>query len=244
VPGALPKLWTSEIEPMQFGEIAAYFDGRTAPTVQEGVLADAVSKAIQLGLLWAPTPARSYLHELLPADVIASTLELLAPPPALTPQELLPDAMPAAWDDNLSNVGKMWSLAGAARGYTIPWVMIADAVMAGLKQRLWEVSTESIWPCGSDNAEQAILTLGIADRVKEGPTPPGSPPPSDTITAGGAVNALELSKVADTLSELTAEAPALTFSYEVFITAKGDGAEEAAGKLNEVLAKATSKIKF
>jgi len=46
------------------------------------------------------------------------------------------------------------------------------------------------------------------------------------------------------LSELSAEVPALTFSNEVFITAKGDGAEEAAVKLNEILAKATSKIKF
>ncbi|MCX6378995.1 MAG: hypothetical protein NT023_05880 [Armatimonadetes bacterium] len=243
-PGILPNLWKSPTEPILLYNMADYYNGKNAPTLKEGLLVAAVSKGVQLGILWVRTPTRSYLKELLPVDALTDTLELLAPPPALKSEDLLPNVIPNVWDNKEAELDTMWSTVGAERGYAVPWVLMTEAIEIGLQQRLWEVSPNSIWPCGEDRAGQVVLTLGVKSKVKESHHGIQSPLPNDTVTAGGAITALELSKIADILSDLTTETPSLTFSYELFITAKGEGADTASIKLNAILGKASSKIKF
>ena len=246
-PEALPSLWKSASEPLLLCELAAYFDGKRAPKLLPNVLTTAVANAVQLGILWARIPSQSYFKELMLAEALVDELELLAPPDALKPENLMPDALGYVWQDKQASLEQIWQGINQDRGYAVPWSLLQGAVDTGRQRGLFTIVDANVWPCASNKAGQVTLALKTNAGTATGTGKGGSlplPAPSNTIIAGATISALEFNKISDILSELTAEAPTLTFAFEVSISAEGDQAAESAAKLNSILAKATAKLRF
>jgi hypothetical protein len=240
-PSALPGLWKSASEPIVWRDVIAYFDGQKTPHVQPSALLSALSQAVQLGIVLARTPERSYLKELLPSEAVTDSLELLAPPAPVQAEDLLPDALSGVWEDKQAFLESLWHALSQARGHAVPWPMLCEGVTAGLGKRLFEVSQGSIWPCVAEKAGQVVLTLGTKQTIKE---PPRLPLPGQ-LTAEGTLSTFELMKLGERVQELSAAAPTLTFGFHVLITANGDDATaDIAAELNAILAELTSKLKF
>ncbi|MCW3097907.1 MAG: hypothetical protein JWL77_3525 [Chthonomonadaceae bacterium] len=242
-PEVLPHLWKSATEPIVVADLANYFNGKHAPRLLPNVLATAIAHAVQLGHLWARTPSRSYFKELMPSEALTDTLELLAPPDALKPEELLPDSLGYVWTYKQATLDAVWQGINQKRGYAVPWALVRNAVDIGKQRGLFGFTDTNTWPCAPDKAGTVTLTL-VSEPPKVKETSPPLPQPSNTLVTGAVLTALEFTKISDILSELTAEAPTLTLSFEVSISAEGDEAAEYAAKLNAILATATSKLKF
>lgn len=247
IPGVLPGLWPSATEPITFHDLQIYFDGKQAPVVQAGVLAAAVQQAVQQGLLWARGTARTYLKEQVPSESLTESLELLTPPPPVSPEDLLPASLPEAWREDQADLESISVNLAKSRGYGLPWPVVSEAVNAALQSRRIEVSS-GLWPCGADQAGQVVIKLRVA-KPGGGTPPPIPQPPHDpqpgVLSAEASLTAFEMQKLGEVVDEIASTAPTLKVSFNLLITAEGGEVDPATvAALNALLAKASAKLKF
>ena len=111
----LPGLWSAE--EISVKDVTDYFAGGHTVTVpREGYeetlvipkceslfVEDAVSQAVERGLVWLTNGPASILGEPVPAGVLSASATLQPPPDPITVHELMTESIPDAWKDGKTN---------------------------------------------------------------------------------------------------------------------------------------------
>jgi hypothetical protein len=189
-PKVLPGLWESD--EMTVADLKAYFaGGRVVKLPREGyeepvtipkavaqVVEQAVHDAVKAGMLWLITGPTSLLSEDIPPGILSDAATLHAPPPAISPNKILPDELAAAWTEGMTTARSVADALSDQGKKTLPWVTVRNAIDAAIHARLVERTPESgPWICDISGASQVKLKL-------PGKTPPPPAAPSTTASSG------------------------------------------------------------
>ena len=163
-PGQLPELWQDDDLPITVGAIREFFKGNDVPKLaSDKVLLEAIQSAVQNSLLMARSKNKAYLKEDIPNTEITDDLELLAPLELISGSELTHKALPDAWENETSSVGKIIHVLSVIKGSPIPWSLIVDAVNDARDKRLFEfIEGSPPWPCAADEADRVGLKVSEA----------------------------------------------------------------------------------
>ena len=163
-PGQLPELWQSDNTITTVGAIREFFNGDEVPKlVSDNVLLEAIQAAVQNGLLMARRQGKAHLKEIIPDTEITDDLELLAPLQPISGSELSHKALPDAWENETSSVGKIRHALAVLKGSPIPWSLILDAINDARDKRLFEfIEGSPRWPCAADESDKVGLKISEA----------------------------------------------------------------------------------
>ena len=164
VPGKLPELWQGDNVPITVGVVREFFNGNEVPKLlSDEVLLDAIRDAVQNGLLMARRQDKAYLKENILDSEITDDLELLTPLEPISGSELTHKALPDAWENKTSSVGKIIHTLTVLKGSPIPWPLIVDAINDARDKRLFEfIEGSPPWPCAADEADMVGLKVSQA----------------------------------------------------------------------------------
>ena len=174
-PKRLPELWEADNTSITVGAIREFFGRDDVPQLaSDEILLDTIRDAVEAGFLMARYQNRAYLKETIPDAELKDDLELLISLPFVSGVELSQNALPEAWEEGTSSVGKVMEALVGSKGMPIPWRLIVDAVNDGVSKALFEITEgRSIWPCGVDNADkiclqvsQAPVTIDFSDFIE------------------------------------------------------------------------------
>lgn len=156
-PDELPGLWASASGPLSLAQLQGYFDGSQAPRLADaGVLATAVHKAVQQGLLMARLNGYNLYREELPAGTLPAELTLHPPPPHIGGGQLTAQAMPGVWQGDQARLTDMMAALSAELGYDVPWTLLETAVNEALSLPLFERASGD-WPCSPAAADEVVF---------------------------------------------------------------------------------------
>ena len=163
-PGQLPELWQDDDLPITVGALREFFNEDDVPKLaSDKVLLEAIQSAVQNSLLMARSKNEAYLKEDIPNTEITDDLELLAPLEPISGSELSHKALPDAWENETSSVGKIIHVLSVIKGSPIPWSLIVDAVNDARDKRLFEfIEGSPPWPSAADEADTVGLKVSQA----------------------------------------------------------------------------------
>jgi len=240
-PEQSPDIWEDDSESVSLTRLRNYFDGVKQPAIAEGVLESAIQQVVQQGLLCARTSKRAYFKELLPPEELTDTLDLLAPPAALSPRDLLPVVLPNSWTDNKAFLVRLYEDLSSKLDYTLPWSLFIQAVTIGISQKLFEVTEGKAFSWSPNDTP--LVTLRLISKVKN--EPPKIKEGPATLTAEAMLSPYEMQRLGELVEKITSTAPTLKLSFNVLVTAEGGFTDDdTVSALNILLAQATNKMKF
>jgi hypothetical protein len=143
-PGVLPTLWASD--QIKALDAISYFDGTkvvqvdrggfpepmTVPKASAAVVNAAIGEAVAQGQVWLLAGPASLLGESIPAGVLTPAATLRRPPTPLSAASLLPENLPAAWQDGSASALAIATSLSHATGATLPWKTVRDAISGAL----------------------------------------------------------------------------------------------------------------
>lgn len=245
-PGTLPELWPAEQE-LSVADVFAYFGGKVVQVPKEGyseplvipkadrpVVETAIRLAVEQGIIWLVSGPASLFRETIPAGVLSEASRLLPPPASVPVTDVLPDALPEAWDGGEANaLGILVALSNKA-GRTLPWVTVRDAIEGALRTRYLQRPADSgPWPCEVDGARNAKF------RVPTGspPPPPPPPPPPGVRRAEAELSVSQIQDLAEVVGEMKQEAVGFGITFRLVVELGGEKAapDEVVAKVNELL---------
>jgi hypothetical protein len=149
--------------------VAAFFDGERAPRlVGPDALDEAVRAAVEGGLLMARAAGVSLFREHLPQGPLSEGLELLPPPSPVRGADLTPGSLPEAWDQDQATLQALADALAAQYGFSLPWVLLREAVDEALHLGLFELAPGSgAWP-GSPAAMDQVR-FRLAEKIQLSP---------------------------------------------------------------------------
>jgi hypothetical protein len=147
--------------PVSVQQLQTLFDGATAPRlVSSTVLSDALSQAVQQGLLMALLAGHAYFNEPLPEDPLPADAILLPAPASLHGADLTLQALPAAWAEGGTTPRRLADALAEKRGYPVPWRLLCTGIEDALRLRLFEPDPdEGPWPCSPAAAEGTVFRV-------------------------------------------------------------------------------------
>ena len=138
-PGQLPELWQGDHVPTTVKTIREFFNRGDVPKLASNeVLLAAIRTAVHSGLLMARRKDKAYLREDIPDTEITDDLELLPPLQPISGSELSHKALPDAWENETSSIGKVMRALARIKGSPIPWPLMVDAINDAHEKRLFE----------------------------------------------------------------------------------------------------------
>jgi len=161
-PGAIPGLWPKEDSSITVGEVIQFFDGKhvskiqregyeetfVVPKAARGVVEQAVHEAIKTGVVWLISGPVSLFRDEIPLGVLNDAAILYPPPAEITPTVLLPQNLPAAWNQPITTAVALSQALSVACGKNLPWTPVRAAIDAAIRARLLEFAADSgLWPC-------------------------------------------------------------------------------------------------
>lgn len=174
-PGVLPTLWASDQITAQ--DAASYFNGTkvvqvdrggfpepmTVPKASAAIVNAAIAEAVEQGRVWLLAGPASLLGESIPAGVLAPTATLRRAPAPLSAASLLPDNLPAAWQDGSASALAIATSLSQNAGATLPWKTVRDAIAGALQARFVELTDDSgEWPCDLVAAKSVRIKVASA----------------------------------------------------------------------------------
>ena len=106
---------------------------------------------------------KAYLKEDIPNTELTDDLKLLAPLEPISGSELSHKALPDAWENETSSVGKIIRVLSVIKGSPIPWSLIVDAINDARDKRLFEfIEGSPPWPSAADEADTVGLKVSQA----------------------------------------------------------------------------------
>lgn len=179
-PGQLLELWKAD--PLKVSDIQAYFSGKhyiqidkgsykepmPIPAASPDVVKQAVSAAVKLERVWLLTPAMSVFGEDVPTSLLTDDAQLYGPPMPISPTELLPEALPAAWGKSPTNAHLIHVALSTKAGKTLPWTVVQgaldDAFRLGLIERTL-ISKD--WPTDLGGAAGVEIQVSRRDNAHQ-----------------------------------------------------------------------------
>ena len=254
--GGLPGLWTAE--GIAVGDIIDYFAGGHVATVpREGyeetlaipkcdaaAVEDAVSAAVERGLLWLTNGPASILGEAVPAGVLTAAATLRPPPDPVAVDALTADSIPEAWKDGRSNALAVSAALSNKHGESLPWSIVRDALDTGIRARWIALAEESApWPCELAGARNVVLRVPseVVDPVDKLP-----PRPRGLLVAGGTLPADGIQDLADQVPALLRAAVGHGLEFDVHVRFGGETPPEpdAVDRINALLAEVSEDWKL
>lgn len=172
-PGTLPELWSGDGIAAQ--AVVDYFNGRRVVQVQRGgyqeplhipsasrqVVEQAITEAVESDKIWLTSGPASLLGETIPAGVLTPAAILSAPPAAIPAAEILPENLPAAWQNDEANGLAIATALSQKVGKILPWKSVRDVIHGSIQARFVElVDGSGTWPC--DFAVARTVRLKVA----------------------------------------------------------------------------------
>lgn len=158
-PGILSGLWPTPPSSLTLAQISAYFDGQRVPRLHDQqVLSQALRTAVKDGLVMLQVNGESYCHESLPPDLVLDDAQVLPPPAALKGSEIGEVALPTAWADGSTTVGRLLEALTVSHGTSVPWPALRDALLEGNRQGIFSVDTGLLLAASS--TERAAIPVG------------------------------------------------------------------------------------
>lgn len=258
--GKLPGLWPGADSAgsggacLTMARLAQYFSGTyeagfeadageepaIIPKVSGAVLRDAVSGAVQLGLIWLVSGPASSWREAVPEGVLDDGAKLLPPPEPVAPQDLAEDNVPGAWSDGRTNGAALTQALGVKRKCNLPWQLLVQGIKDSVQNR-WLSLLPNSGPVDCSWTEAGAVLL---ER-------PSVPAPGGDVPAGGvaqlpfepsdfaavALDAAQVQELGERVPELLEASPTAQLRFRVQVAADGemDAAEKT--QVNDVLAK-------
>jgi hypothetical protein len=252
-PGALPGLWPPEGGPITVGDVARFFDGQHATKVSHGTyeeswpvpralrstVEEALKEAVKAGVVWLTTGPSSIYREEVPYGLLTDAATLRPPPSPIPAAALLPQNAPAAWSTDTTTAAALANALSQAEGVQLPWVVVRTAIDEALRARFLERTPDSgPWPC--DWTRAADVRLRVPAEA------PLAPPPGRRPAVEAELEPPELQDLVDALPEVIKAGAGLDlrFVLRVEIGADTTLTAEQVARLNEVLQRASSKLRF
>ena len=251
-PGQLPDLWefaNDSGHTLSVATLLKYFAGGHVATIpKEGyeeyasipacprdTVLEAVHRAIEHGIIWMTNPPATSWKEPVPAGALSNKATLHPPPPAVTPQNLTKEAVPAAWQDDRTNGLALTQALSQKRSTALPWGIVRDGIGAAVNSR-WLVLVEGSGPydCEYGQAAQVIL--------KRPPAQPPSPARGGRVHQA-TLDASQIQDLADEVPDLLAAAGGSELRFHVGVTLEGDVTVQARSEVDAVLARVSSELK-
>ena len=265
-PNALPGLWNQPAIVLK--DLLAYFAGGhmvkvqkqgyeeplSVPKADRNVVADAVSEAVNDGLLWLTSGPASIWAEEIPAGLLTDDAALQSPPPVISSIEVLPPSLPDAWQgeegtEHLITTALAISASLSRKaGQTIPWRRVRDAIDGAYRARYLETTLDSgAWPCEYPGAQNVKLRVPSKDisPAPVAPQPlPVMPPKPGVRVAEADLRPNDIQDLADAMGELTAAAAGneLKFHLRIELGGAAPASEDVVKKVNTVLAESIGKL--
>ena len=163
-PGQLPELWQDDDLLITVGALREFFNEDDVPKLaSDKVLLEAIQSTVRNSLLMARRKNKAYLKEDIPNTELTDDLELLVPLEPIRGSELSHKALPDAWENETSSVGKIIHVLSVIKGSPIPWSLIVDAINDARDKRLFEfIEGSPLWPCAADEADKIGLKVSQA----------------------------------------------------------------------------------
>ena len=178
-----------------------YSEAFAIPKLEAGLLQQAVTDAVQSGLVWVVNGGVSVWQEEVPDGLLTSSARLNPPPTALSLFDLLPDRVPEAWQDGHTTALALVVALSNAQNVPLPWPLIRHVITEARNNGLIQLELNGIsWPCGRGNAEQVHIVLNDTNGPvgpREAPTPPNRHLRTDRV-----LKPAELQDFADVIGEL------------------------------------------
>jgi hypothetical protein len=186
-PGTLPDLWTGDEITVQ--AVMDYFSGKKVVQVDRGgftepvpvpkasaeVVAAAVNNAVEAGKVWLLSGPASLLAEPIPTGVLSPAATLRVPPTPISAASILPENLPAAWQNGATTAMAIATTLSQQAGRTLPWKTVRDVITGALSARFIALAEDSAaWPCE--------LSAANAVKIKGAPAETGG---AGGGTAGG-----------------------------------------------------------
>jgi len=186
-PGMLPDLWTGDEITVQ--AVMDYFSGKKVVQVDRGgftepvpvpkasaeVVAAAVNNAVEAGKVWLLSGPASLLAEPIPTGVLSPAATLRVPPTPISAASILPENLPAAWQNGATTAMAIATTLSQQAGRTLPWKTVRDVITGALSARFIALAEDSAaWPCE--------LSAANAVKIKGAPAETGG---AGGGTAGG-----------------------------------------------------------
>ena len=246
-PVVLPGLWDNQ--PLSWPGLTGYFSGTHLVSVDKGAyqqevpipaaaeeaLKVAVAAAVQGGRVWLINGTVSLLEEEVPPGFLNEHAQLLPPPESIPASAILPEALPAAWNQGEASADHVRGALSAELGRPLPWCLVRKVLDQGFTLGLLERRIDSApWPCDLGGAP------GVRLRVAQQPLPP--PVIADPKGRKRAVTSLESHQVtdlADAMEDLLQATVGhrLRLSLTIELDREGGVSEEAVAGVNAVLNK-------
>ncbi len=255
----LPGLWATE--EISVKDVTGYFAGGHTVTVpREGYeetlvipkcepssVEDAVSQAVERGLVWLTNGPASILGEPVPAGVPSASATLQPPPDPISVDELMAESIPDAWKDGKANALAISTSLSTKRGRTLPWPIVQSAIDAGIRARWIELTDDSAsWPCDIAGAQHVVLHVPAGRGLGEGEGKPFTPKPKGLLIAEAVLEANGIQDLADQIPDITKAAVGNDLKFNLRIEFGGETAPdpEAVDKINALLSEVSDELKL
>ncbi len=97
---------------------------------------------------------------------------LYSPPPPISATDLLPEALPAAWEDPKTNAHLLHVALSTKFGKTLPWAAVRAAIDDAFRLGLQELTLPSrAWPTDLGGAAGILIIVSKRDKA-DGDRPP------------------------------------------------------------------------
>ena len=255
----LPGLWPAEETAV--ADVVAYFaGGRTATVPKEGyeetiaipkcdasAVGEAVSTAVERGVLWLINGPASICGEPVPAGVLAPAATLRSPPEPVGLDELTAESLPDAWKDGKANALAISAALSNKVGKHLPWPVVRQALESGLRTRWLELAEDDApWPCEFAEARNVTFRTPGKDDRGDGGGEDDAPKPKGALTAETTLRADGIQDLADQIPGLleAAVGHALEFHVQVRFGGETPPDPDAVDRVNALLAEASEELKL
>lgn len=283
-PNRLQHLWTGNI--LTLGDVYQYFSGShtieipkegyseyvAIPKTEQSIIDAAIAEAVKSGKLCLIAENTCLLEEDIPTGLLTETAQLQPPPQPISINDILPENLPAAWQDGQTNAGAIAQFLSQAKGHPLPWKIVANAIEGILRTgRIAYAPNSAHLPCPYADAATVLLQLpqpavspssepipDIASTSITSLTVPTNPAPSaykvattaSTYTPKNSVKALaqlsisEIQELSDKLNKIKQAAVGMNLKFEFHIELSGDlpPSDEVIGQINEILHDISDKL--
>ena len=231
--GRLPGLWPADEITVE-DAIAYFAGGHMAVVPREGydetfvipacpapAVEEAVSAAVEQGILWLIDGPASICGEPVPPGVLTPGATLQPPPDPLAVSDLTAAAVPEAWRDGASTALGISAALSRKFGKPLPWPAVRDALDAGIRTRWIALADEGTpWPCEFAEARNVVLRAPAKDDPGNGED--DTPKPKGALAAETTLGGAGIQDLADQIPDLLKAAVGCDLKFRVRVELGGE----------------------